>query len=239
MYKKFKMGKRNVEIAREIIERFKDIGLNTDDIKGDNIQRYLGQEVAEKTLLTRDQVIASYLNRLLTVAMGDKSVEMPKECKKQIKRAYKEGLLSVYTSVLTCILGEIFDKGSKYKLVLGYLDTTYSFDKFNSLQRYIQIPPIDIIKFHAVTVVNDKIIDVSYYMENEGKKQMDFIVDGDFPRGAAMYGWEMESAIAFFIDYFACTARMEIEDFISIHIDALIAYMDNPLFEIATKRYSA
>ncbi|MBU3810395.1 MAG: hypothetical protein H9893_01880 [Candidatus Niameybacter stercoravium] len=227
MYKRLKMGKTNVEIAKEIIERFKDIGLNTDDIVSDNIQRYLGEEMVEDASHSRDQIIACYLNRLLAAGMGDKSVEMPKECKKQIKQAYKDGLLSVYTSVLTCILGKMLDKDSKYKLVLGYLDTTYSFDELNSLQRYIQIPPIDIIKFHAVAVVNNKIIDVCYYMENEGKDQVDFIVHGGFPRGAAMYGWEMESAIAFFIDYFAYTAKMEIADFISIHIDALKAHMDN------------
>ena len=92
MYKMVKKGKTNVEIAKEIIERFKGFGLNTDYIASDNIQRY------------------------------------------------------------------------------------------------IQIPPMNIVKFHAIAVVNNKIIDICYCMENEGKDQVDFI---------------------------------------SCHIDALKAYMDN------------
>ena len=159
--------------------------------------------------------------------MGDKSIKIPKGCKKQVKKVYKDGLLSIYMSVLTCVLGRIIDEDSKYELVLGYLDTTYRFDKLNFLKSYIQIPPMNIIRFHAVALANNKIIDICYYMENEGKDQVDFIVYGDFPRGAAMYGWDMERAIASFINYFADSAKMEIAEFISIHIDALKAYMDN------------
>ncbi|MGL4362225.1 MAG: hypothetical protein ACRCSG_02965 [Cellulosilyticaceae bacterium] len=231
MYKNLKNNKTNREIANEVISVMEKMGMYTENITSDNVTRYLGKEIAEDAPISRDKVIVCYLWDLMAAGLGYKSSKISNKCAKQVKKAYKNGLLNIYMSVLTCVLGRLIDVESEYKMILGYVDTTYSSPKMELLRKYIPIPEFNVVKFHAITIVDEKILDLCYYMQYEDKNQNDSIVYGDFPKNSAMYGWEMDIEIAVFVKYFADCSKMSIGDFIENHVDELKEYVNAIEFE--------
>nr|WP_307990641.1 hypothetical protein [uncultured Niameybacter sp.] len=224
MYKRLKMDKSNREIATEIIEWITEIGINTETIKADTIKRYLGEALPEDAPLTIDQLILCYLGHLWAAAKGDKSIEIPKPYIRQVKQAYKDGMLSMYMSVVACSLGRIFDTETKYDFILGYVETTQQFPKWGKLQKYIPLPSIEInmIECHAIATANGRVLGICY----DPEQQDDSLIYGTFPRGAAMYGWEMNTAKAAFIQYFIECTKIDLDTFLTMHAGAFKVYIN-------------
>lgn len=235
MYKKLKIHKPKEEIASELIQVLHTLGLTPSSLSPDNLKHYAGKVVPYNEPSDLGEAIGCYLFRLIAASAGSEMVPMPEQCKAQVRYSQRKNLLSIYSAVIACLVGNALDEKQPYHLVIGYLDAPYGSRWFKNLQKVIALPSLEKVQLHAVACVHQRLLDPCYYLQSHIEPKDDTLVYGTYPKGSALYGWEMDDILVDFVLYFAKAVGMTTEDFITTHIQAFTQYL-NTITSMQQKR---
>lgn len=205
--------KKQVQLLQRQLE---EIGISTNSYTSITIKRIFGEDGQDSKEDNFNLCIVEYLIELHRVTLTNDFKNIPFKIKRQLKKAYKKGLLSIYLTIVGHMLSTIFQPDSYTDIYLGYIEAEGN-----------------TTSLHGFIVINDKVIDVTCLTELEGVEAIDELVYGRYPEELKTFGWRMNGEIYTLFNLFNADSSKAIDAFIKGHSNTMLLILGQSAFKVS------
>lgn len=189
---------------------FNKLGLQTEKYTAFNITRLIGEEVGEDAPMDFNMYLAYYLIHLHKITvLNEFDKDILPQIKKQLKKAQKEKLLSVYLATVGYILSRFLQEKAYSELYLGYRETS-------------ETPRVP----NGYIMIDDKILDLCSFFEEEGESALEDCLYGKYPGDMMIYGWKVDKEFYTLTKYFCKYTKCTVEDMVKDHRDLMLKVIE-------------
>lgn len=225
-------NKTQEEVIECILQRMKELEFDTSICSASNIERIYGEYWNEESPMNTNLYIGLYANKLVRAVVLGEEDGIPKHIIKQLNRAMGDGVICLYISAVIHVMSFFIQPDVPCDFYVGYVDTKWNFNLFSSL---FKIQPLNVSNFHATVLIDNKVLDVCYSLQNEELEEIDSLIYGTYPHEARMWGWNMNHELPALLDYFASYSNQRTEDFIREHFNLFEDMITNRIDSIIEK----